>query len=64
MKETDVEKSMKDELDKNGVFLYGMCVSDDGQVYFAVSAKYQWAKVLKVEADGSLVCGFAMIELI
>lgn len=54
VKETDVEKSMKDELDKNGVFLYGMCVSDDGQVYFAVSAKYQWAKVLKVEADGSL----------
>ncbi len=54
VKETDVEKSMKEELDKNGVFLYGMCVSDDGQVYFSVSAKYQWAKVLKVEADGSL----------
>ncbi len=54
VKVTDVEKSMKEELDKNGVYLYSMCVLDDGQVCFAVSAKYQWAKVLKTEADGSL----------
>lgn len=53
-KEINVEKSMKEELDENGIYLYGMCVSGDGQVYFTVAAKYQWAKVLKAEADGSL----------
>lgn len=58
IKEIDLTESLKEfyesEPDAICMFVYGLCVSDDGKIYLAVSDKYQWVNVFEVKSDGNI----------
>lgn len=53
IKSVDITDEIK-ALGMENRYIYDMCVSDKGDVYFAISEKYVWASILKLESNGKL----------
>ncbi len=53
VKEYDLSEQMKNDFSER--FMYDMCVSDDGKVYFVISEKYVCHNIYTVTEEGKLI---------